>query len=196
MGASLLAWAGLFAGAQTPHPWLDKRLAERRYPCPAGNSPVRGPADAVVSITEFADYDCPYCRGDEAVLKRVLAAYPTQVRLVFKQHPLDIHSEAKQKAVLSECMGLQGHFWEAHDKLLAGAPPGKVTGGVDKGKLKACVSQGGEGQVAADLALAKRLGLNTTPSSVVDGIRIGGTLGFEQFKLLIDAEIARKSASK
>ena len=47
-----------------------------------------------------------------------------------------------------------------------------------------------------DLALAKRLGLATTPSFVVDGIRIGGTLGFAQFKLLIDAELARKAAAK
>ena len=68
--------------------------------------------------------------------------------------------------------------------------------GADEGKLNACVSQGGEGQVDRDLALAKRLGLATTPSFVIDGIRIGGTLGFEQFKLLIDAELAHKSGSK
>jgi protein-disulfide isomerase len=80
--------------------------------------------------------------------------------------------------------------------LLAGAPAGKVTQGADKGKLKTCVSQGGEGQVDADLALAKHLGMATTPSFVIDGIRIGGTIGFPQFKLLIDAELARKNRAK
>ncbi len=78
----------------------------------------------------------------------------------------------------------------------AHAPLKKATEGVDGGKLKACISQGGAGQVEKDLAFAKRLGLATTPSFVIDGIRLGGTLGFAQFKLLVEAEFARKAATK
>jgi protein-disulfide isomerase len=196
MCALMLASAGPFASAQVPHPWLEAQLKKDRYPCPPGKSPVRGPADALVTIVEFADYECPYCREDEAAVRKVLAAYPNQVRLVFKNLPLDMHSQAKHDALVAECMGTLGRYWEAHDRLLAGAPMQKVTEGVDKGKLNACVSQGGEGQVAADLALAKRLGLATTPSFVIDGIRIGGTLGFPRLKLLIDAELARKGGSR
>ncbi len=195
-GALMLAIALPFLYAQSAHPWLDKQLSKQRYACPPGNSPVRGPADAQVTIVEFADYECPYCRSDEAVVKKVLAAYPTQVKLVFKNLPLDIHSKAKQDAITAECMGIQGKFWQAHDEYLSGAPQNKVTAGADKGKLNACIAQGGEGQVAADLGLAKHLGLATTPSYVVDGIRIGGSLGFDQFKLLIDAELARKSGTR
>jgi protein-disulfide isomerase len=184
------------ANAQSPHPWLDQQLAKQRYPCPEGKSPVRGPEEAQVTIVEFADYDCPFCIQDESTVKKVLAAYPTQVKLVFKELPLDTHPKAKQKGLLAECMGIQGKFWQAHDEFLAGAPANKVRAGADEGKLNACVSQGGEGQVDRDLALAKRLGLATTPSFVIDGIRIGGTLGFDQFKLLIDAELSRKSGTK
>ena len=107
-----------------------------------------------------------------------------------------IHPKAKEKALVAECMGIQGKYWQAHDRMLAGAPPKKVTEGVDEGKLKACVARGGEGQVDKDLALAKRLGMATTPGFVIDGIRIGGMLGFEQLKLLIDEELARKSGTK
>jgi protein-disulfide isomerase len=185
-----------FADAQVPHPWLNQQLAKQRYPCPPGKSPFRGPADAQVTIVEFGDYECPYCAQDEPTVKKVLAAYPTQVKLVYKNLPLDIHPKARQKALVAECVGIQGRYWQAHDQFFAGAPPEKVTEGVDGGKLKACVSQGGEGQVDSDLALAKRLGLATTPSFVIDGIRIGGTLGFGQFKLLIDAELARKGGSQ
>jgi len=191
----MLVTAGISI-ADGPHPWLQQQLAKQRYPCPEGQSPVRGPADAKVTIVEFADYDCPYCRDDEAAVKKVLAAYPTQVKLVYKNLPLDIHSQAKHKAVVAECMGVQGKFWQAHDELLAGAPLKTVTAGVNEGKLNDCVSQGGEGQVAKDLALAKKLGLATTPSFVIDGIRQGGAIGFEQFKLLIDAELSRKGGSK
>jgi protein-disulfide isomerase len=194
LGALLMA--AVTSIAQSPHPWLDQQLKKQRYPCPEGKSPVRGPADAPVTIVEFGDYECPGCRGDEPTVKKVLAAYPTQVRLVFKNLPLDMHPQAKHKAFVAECMGVQGRFWQAHDQLLDGAPPKKVTEGVDEGKLQACVSQGGQGQVDKDLALAKRLGLATTPSFVIDGIRIGGMLGFEQFKLLIDAELARKGGSQ
>jgi protein-disulfide isomerase len=185
-----------FAYAQESHPWLDKQLAKQRYPCPPGKSPVRGPADALVTIVEFGDYNCPYCKEDEVTIKKVLAAYPTQVRLVYKELPLDMHPNAKQKAVVAECMGIQEKFWQAHDRFFAGAPPNKVREGADQGKLKACISQGGEGQVDKDLALAKKLGLATTPSFVIDGIRIGGSIGFGQFKLLIDAELARKGGAK
>jgi protein-disulfide isomerase len=196
ISALLLASVEPFASAQVPHPWLNAQLKKDRYPCPAGTSPFRGPADAPVTIVEFIDYDCPFCRGSEQPIRKVLAAYPTQVKLVFKNLPLDLHSNAKNKAVIAECVGIQGRYWQAHDRFLAGAEQNKAAEGVDKKQLKACVSQGGEGQVAKDVALAKHLGLATTPSYVVDGIRIGGAVAFPQFKLLIDAELARKAASK
>jgi protein-disulfide isomerase len=184
-----------FAHAQTSHPWLDEQLKKQRYPCPEGTSPVRGPQDAQVTIVEFADYECPYCASEEPILKNVLAAYPTQVKLVYKNLPLDIHSGAKQKAVVAECMGAQGKFWEAHDAFLSGAAK-NAREGANSGKLNACIAKGGEGQVEKDLALAKKLGMATTPGFVIDGIRQGGTITLAQFKLLIDAELARKSGTK
>jgi protein-disulfide isomerase len=193
---SVLQMAAIMSIAQTPHPWLDQQLKKQRYGLALGKSPFLGPDDAPVTIVEFSDYDCPFCRQNEPAVKKVLAAYPTQVKLVYKNLPLDMHSQAKQKAVVAECMGLQGMFWQAHDQFLAGAPTNKATAGADQGKLKACIAKGGEGQVETDLAIAKRLGLATTPSFVIDGIRIGGTVFFPQLKLLIDAELARKASSQ
>jgi len=195
MSILLLTSLGPCAHAQVPHPWLDEQLAKQRYPCPPGTSPFRGPADAPVTIVEFADYECPYCAKDEPTVRTVLAAYPTQVKLVFKNLPLHMHPQAKHKALVAECMGAQDRFWQAHDGFFANAPQKKVTEGAEERTLNACVSRGGEGQVESDLALAQRLGVTTTPSFVIDGIRIKGTLGFGQFKLLIDAELARKAGN-
>ena len=181
--------------ADTPHPWLDSELKKQRFKCPPGNSPFKGPADAQVKIVEFVDYDCPYCAQEDATMKKVLAAYPTQVKWVIKNLPLDMHPNAKKKAVVAECMASQGKFWQAHERLLAQAPAKKVREGVDQKKLNSDIAQGGDGQVAKDLALAKNLGLVTTPAFVVDGIRQAGTIGFGQFKLLVDAELARKAAA-
>jgi len=197
--AFVLAW--LEAGhaqsnAPSPHPWLDQQLKKQRVACPPGKSPFRGPADAPVTIVQFGDFDCPGSQSNEAVVKKILAAYPTQVKFVFKNLPLvNIHPQAKHKAVVAECMGIQGLFWQAHDRLLAGVTWDKVSKGADQGQLKACVSQGGKGQVDADLALAKRLGLATTPSYVIDGIRNQGMMNFGGIKMLVDSELARKAAT-
>src|SRR5258708_21203328 len=196
MSALMLASAVAFVKAQPPHPWLDQMVKRQRYPSPPGNSPTRGSADAPVTITEFLDFECPGSAKDAPEVRKTLEAYPTQVRLVFKNLPLEkIHPNARHKALVAECMGLQGKFWQAHDRFLAGAAPDQVTAGLDQGKLKGCVARGGEGAVDEDLALAKRLGLATTPSFVVDGIRNGGMMSFAQFKLLVDAELARKGGA-
>ena len=180
------------AATETAHPWLDKQLAKQRVKCPAGTSPFRGPDDAPVKIVEFVDYECPYCADQEKTMKQVLEAYPTQVKLIIKNLPLPIHPKAKHKALVAECMNAQGKFWQAHDRFLAGKPFKQATDGADEGKLQSCIAQGGDGQVDKDLALAKNLGMATTPGFVIDGIRQGGTIGFKQFQLLIDAELERK----
>ena len=100
-------------------PGSISRLKKQRVQCPQGRSPSLGPADAQVTITEFADYECPYCIQDEPTVKKVLAAYPTQVKLVFKNLPLDIHGRAREKALTAECVGAQGKYWQAHDELFA-----------------------------------------------------------------------------
>jgi protein-disulfide isomerase len=155
---------------------------------------LRGPEDAPVTITEFVDYECPYCGKEQAVVEKVLKAYPTQVKLVVKHLPLvAIHPDAKRKALVVDCIGMQDKFWQAHEKLMAGVPLKKVRGIVNQDKLNALIAQGGDGQVDKDLAVAKNLELATTPSFVIDGIRQGGMMNFQQFQLLIDHEIARKA---
>lgn len=190
----VLSTGTAFAEDAVKHPWLDKQLAKQRYKCPPGKSPIKGPADAQVTIVEFVDYDCPFCADEEKTIKKVLETYPNQVRLVIKNLPLDMHPKAKHKAVVAECMALQDKFWPAHEALLAQEPHEKVRKGADKGRLDADIAKGGDGQVDRDLALAKNLGLATTPSFVIDGIRQGGVINFNQFKLLVDAELARKAA--
>ncbi len=80
-------------------------------------NPVRGPENAPVSIIEFSDFQCPFCAGVQATLKKVLATFPNDVRLIFKQYPLNIHQYARQAAAASLAAQQQGKFWEMHDKM-------------------------------------------------------------------------------
>ncbi len=202
ISALLLSFGPAFAGEPGEqgepgkHPWLNKQLAKPRVKCNGGKSPFRGPEDAPVTIVEFVDYDCPFCADEEKTIKQVLDAYPKEVKVVIKNLPLDIHPKAKHKALVAECMGMQGKFWQAHERFLKGDPPKKVRAGVDEGALDAAIARGGDGQVDRDLAVAKNLGMATTPGFVIDGIRNGGVITFPQFKALIDAELARKTANQ
>src|SRR5579859_4537971 len=108
MSALMLASVVAFVNAQSTHPWLDQMLKRQRYPCPLDNSPTRGPADALVTITEFLDFDCPSSAENAPAVRKTLEAYPTQVRLVVKNLPLEkIHPTARHKALVAECMGRQ-----------------------------------------------------------------------------------------
>jgi protein-disulfide isomerase len=195
IGAVSVTLAPAIAQESGSHPWLDKQLAKQRVKCPPGKSPFRGPAEAPVTIVEFIDYECPYCADEEKTIKKVLETYPTQVKLVIKNLPLDIHPRAKHKALFAECMGMQDKFWQAHDGLLKGELPKALRKGLDEAALDAEIAKGGDGQVDRDLALAKNIGMATTPGFVIDGIRQSGVITFPQFKLLVDAELARKSST-
>lgn len=79
---------------------------------------VRGKQDAVVTIVEFSDFQCPACRATETVINKALAQYPDQVRLVYRHFPLNsIHSNAQLAAQAAEVAAEDGQFWEYHDLL-------------------------------------------------------------------------------
>lgn len=86
---------------------------------PVNNSAVKGPENAPVTITLFDDFQCPYCARLLPTLDQVLAAYPTQVRVVYKHFPLSMHKFARPAAIASIAARNQGKFWPLHDQLFA-----------------------------------------------------------------------------
>jgi protein-disulfide isomerase len=94
--------------------------ADRVFNIPIGDSPVKGPASAKVTLLEFSDFQCPFCSQVPPVVDEVLKAYPNDVKFVFKQFPLvRIHPQATPAAKASLAANKQGKFWEMHDKLFA-----------------------------------------------------------------------------
>jgi protein-disulfide isomerase len=85
-------------------------------------APVIGPANARITIVEFSDFQCPYCSKAVAEMKEVMRQMPKDVKLVFKQFPLDSHSDAEFAAEAALAAQAQGKFWEMHDLLYAGFP--------------------------------------------------------------------------
>ena len=95
------------------------KLLENAVAIPIDGAPFTGPKDARVTIVEFSDFQCPYCAQAVVKLRAVLKAYPNQVKLVFKQFPLDMHSQAALAAAAAVAAHRQGKFWPLHDAMFA-----------------------------------------------------------------------------
>jgi len=164
------------------------------------DDPVRGPADAPVTIVEFSDFQCPYCARVQESLKKLLERYPTQVRLVFKNSPLPIHSRAKAAAEAALCADEQGKFWEMHDWLFAhqkdlsdaSLEAAAKDVGLDAAKFKACVGGHKELQrMNAQLKQARQLGVNGTPTFFIDGRMLRGAQPYEALERAVQEELDR-----
>jgi protein-disulfide isomerase len=166
--------------------------------------PSKGPDDAVVTIIEFSDFQCPYCGRVVPTINQVLDKYPTQVRFVFRNLPLrKIHPRAQAAAEAAACAGKQGNFWGYHDMIFANnkavsdedfeSHASKL--GFDMQVFRQCVENRETKEIVkADIKAGKELRINGTPSFVINGISLHGAQSLEAFSEVIDREIARLSA--
>lgn len=172
----------------------------------AASGPARGAASAPVTIIEFGDFQCPYCKRAEASLRAVLERYPREVRIVFRNLPLtQIHPYAEGAAEAAICADRQGKFWEMHDAmyadqnaLTAGALKDMAQRlGLDLDKFSACV--GGRAPAASldsDLEAAKDLGLAGTPYFFINGRPVDGNVPLEEFQRIIAEELRAGAADR
>jgi protein-disulfide isomerase len=177
---------------------------KRQYRLPVQDSPVRGPADAPVTIVEFSDYQCPFCGRAEPSIEAVLKDYPGKVRLVYKHFPLAlIHPHALSAAYASAAAQKQGKFWEMHDLLFAhqrALAPEQLDSyakqiGLDMDEFKKDMSSPEVKKViAADMRLGQRVGIRGTPTFFVNG-RVLQNRSVEGFKKAIDPVLEQQQAA-
>ena len=161
-----------------------------------GDEPQLGPDDALVTIIEFADYQCPYCEKAVEPLEEVVEEYPTDVRVIYKHFPLPFHKQAEPAAIAAWAAHQQGKFWEFHDFLFAekasveGAPAEAARLGLDTDKFMADLSsQEAAAAVDDDMKAGSVVGVRGTPAFIVNGHLYKGTRTFAQWKQIVDAEM-------
>ncbi len=173
------------------------------YHVPVGNSPAKGPDDALVTIIEFSDFQCPFCSRVEPTLKQVDDDYKGKVRTVWKNNPLPFHNNAAPAAEAAMAAADQGKFWEFHDKLYADQqhldrPTYEKYAqdlGLNMDKFKASLDANAhKDAVAADMALAANFGASGTPSFFINGRPLRGAQPIAAFKALIDDELSKAQA--
>ncbi|MXX55056.1 MAG: DsbA family protein [Gemmatimonadetes bacterium] len=158
-----------------------------------------GPETAAVTIIEFGDYQCPYCRASEAHLEAIRREYGNDVSLVYRHFPLSGHGSAYSAARAAECAGKQDRFWEFHELLysttrwiedtseggLAGLA--EQAGVVSVEQFTRCLADREiDDLVNADLAAGRELGIRGTPTFLVNGELHAGVLDSLRFKVLFD----------
>jgi protein-disulfide isomerase len=172
------------------------------YNLPIGISAVLGNKNAPVTITEFSDFQCPFCGRFYSAIKDVLAAYPTQVRVVIKNFPLPFHPNARPAAKLAMAANEQGKFQGMMESLLANGgdvSDEKVKGyaqslGLDYNKLMADYKNQDsrwEKQIQDDMQLAQASDVRGTPTFYLNG-RKTNARDINGFKSEIDPLLAGK----
>lgn len=171
------------------------------------NAPSLGTPGAPVRMVVYTDFQCPYCREEAQMLRQnLIQTFPEQVRLYFKDFPLEsIHPWAKKAAVAGRCIYNQSEdeFWSYHDWVFEHQreiTPDKVRNKIleyagnrpalDVLKLTGCMDKGEAAEVvAASVAEARELQVNSTPTLFINGRRISSQLPWPNLKQVIDFEI-------
>lgn len=174
-----------------------------RLPIKLDGYPTKGNPQAKITLVEFADYQCPHCKDAGPQVKKVLKKYDGQVRLVFRDFPINRSGISKKVAEAAVCADQQEMYWPFHElafarqSYLKSVTPEMLAEelGLEMEAFNACISSGkGQQQVATSLAEARDLGLTSTPSFFVNGRplpHLHGDLA-EQISALIDEELNTK----
>ncbi len=175
--------------------------ADEPGPIPIGAAdPALGHPDALVTIVQFSDFQCPFCARATETLKLVRAKYgPDQLRLVWKNNPLPFHPNARPAAIAAmivhERLGNDG-FWTAYDAFFGeqrrlDVLPAEVAGRLGVDLQSPAARRDAEAKVDADMALAKQLNVTGAPMFFINGVLLAGAQPIEKFTAVIDEQIQK-----
>jgi protein-disulfide isomerase len=161
---------------------------------------VRGDSKAPVTIVEFADFQCPYCKKAQGTLNDLLIKYHGQLRLAYRDFPLGaLHPQAQMAAEASRCAGEQGKFWEYHDALFADQAMLNQAAlvetaqslGMDRKLFESCLATGKfKAQIEQDVQDGAKAGVAGTPGFFINGVFVNGAQPAAEFEKIIDGELA------
>jgi protein-disulfide isomerase len=175
-----------------------------RFKVPVTNKqPQKGPADALVTIVEFSEFECPFCARVNPTVARIMKEYDGKVRVAWRNNPLPFHKNATPAAIAAMEAHAQGgddKFWKMHDILFqnqkaltrdnlekyaqqVGLDMAAFRKALDTNKHEAAIKQ--------DQELAAKLGARGTPAFFINGRKLMGAQPYEKFKELIDDEVRR-----
>jgi protein-disulfide isomerase len=173
------------------------------YKAEVHGAPIKGAKDALVTIVQFSDFQCPFCSRVEPTVDQVMKEYAGKVRVAWRNLPLPFHNNAKPAAIAAMAANEQGKFWQMHDILFKNQ---QALGADDLSKYaqqiglnmdkfkKALTDKKLSDAIDADAAMGGKIGARGTPAFFVNGRFLSGAQPFERFKALIDEELKKAEA--
>ena len=176
--------------------------------------PALGTAGAPVVLVVFSDLQCPHCKEEANMLRQnLIAAYPKEVRLYFKDYPIEsLHPWARPAAIAGRCVFKQqpDDFWGFHDYVFGHQETisldtlknnvmewAKGVKDLDALQLGQCMdTKATDAEVEAEIAEARTLDINGTPTLFINGRRIPNSIDWQNLKLIIDSEIEYQKTAK
>lgn len=174
------------------------KLLDDPVKIPVAGAPVMGPQTAPITIVEFSDFQCPYCAAAVPQINALLKAYPTQLKLIFKQFPLEMHSQADLAAAAAVAAQKQGKFWALHDAMFANRDDLSrqnllllaKQAGLDMNRFETDIdSTEVRETVVRDVQDGNRAGVEGTPTLFINGQRYNGAITLDMLKPIMDAEL-------
>ncbi len=204
LGMLVTFLGGYILGSMNTSPVEKSKAVKRamnatRKSVPVDFSPVQGTNDALVTIVEFADFQCPFCAKSVPVRKRFMEAYAGKIRWVFKNHPLSFHPLAMPAAQASLAAQNQGKFWQYAERVFMNQKQLSEKTLVDIARdiglnldkfREDLKNKTYERPVKADLALARQVNVQGTPHYFINGRSIDEGMNIEVFDNIIREELA------
>ena len=170
-------------------------------------SPTLGKKGSKVTVVEFSDFQCPFCRQFAGNLRELGREYGDRVEVIYRQYPIpSLHPFAFKAAEASLCANEQGKFWELHDLLFTDQEHITVKDlkekarrlGMDDSKFNSCLDTGKyTEQVQRDMAEGSKAGVTGTPAVFVNGIEVpGGAVPYPTVAAAVERELQRTGTTK
>ena len=177
----------------------EPKLLDDAVQIPVAGAPSIGPPNAKITIVEFSDFQCPYCAIAIGEINALLRAYPTQIKLIFKQFPLETHPQADLAAAAAIAAHKQGKFWPMHDAMFAhrndlsrksimllakqnGLNMDRFEADIDSTEVRETVVR--------DVQDGEHAHVEGTPTLFIGGQRYNGQVTLASLKPIIDGELA------
>jgi protein-disulfide isomerase len=183
---------------------VDILMQPERQKVVSTGHPWSGSEAANVTVVEFSDFQCPYCRAAETSVKQIKSKYGDKIKFVYMDFPLSFHDHAMDAARAASCAAGQDKFWPYHDALFAdqsklAAADLKATAlklGLDGKKFNDCFEKGSpDATIRADLQQGQSLGVTGTPTFFINGREVVGAQSADKFSEVIDQELASGAKS-
>lgn len=182
-----------------PVDFLIKEPESIRVTVDEKNNPSMGPKDAKITVIEFSDFECPFCKRSQDVNRQLREKYKGQIRWVFRDFPLPFHQDAMYAHMAANCSIEEGKYWDVFNVLFdnsgnlskSNVDSLVLKTGLSKDKYQTCMKDQSKlkTEIDADIQDGQKVGVSGTPAFFINGIFVSGALPFENFDEIIQKEL-------